>query len=98
MGFVPESFRRPRSKCSSSLVVGGCATALFAFATPTHAQTYSFSYPSYYAGYYAGAAYGYLPTYQTAGPYHYNPNLYYYRSYYPYPLPYSYRRRCDRRC
>ena len=73
---------------------GSLRGSTICFAGQTHAQTYSYSYPSYYAG----AAYGYLPTYQTAGPYHYNPNLYYYRSYYPYPLRYSYRRRCDRRC
>jgi len=35
---------------------------------------------------------GNLPTYTTGGPYSFNPNLYYYRSYYPYP-PFPYIRR-----
>ena len=28
-----------------------------------------------------------LPTYTMSGPYYFNPNLYYYRNYYPYPWP-----------
>ena len=66
-------------------------TALFAFAHPTNAQTYSYGYPSYYAdyyaAYYAGAGYRSLPTYYVGSLPYYNPNLYYYRSYYPYPRP-----------
>ena len=28
-----------------------------------------------------------LPAYVMSGPYYFNPNLYYYRNYYPYPMP-----------
>jgi hypothetical protein len=39
---------------------------------------------------------GNLPTYTTGGPGFFNPNLYYYRSYYPYP-PFPYTRRASPR-
>jgi hypothetical protein len=94
MGFLPGSLRNRRqgSKCASSLAVSVGVTALFAFAHPTNAQTYSYSFPSYYAG----AGYRSLPTYYVGSLPYYNPNLYYYRSYYPYPLPRP--RRCNYHC
>ena len=67
MGFLPGSLRNRRrgSKWASSLAVSVGVTALFAFAHPTNAQTYSYGYPSYYAeyyaAYYAGAGYRSLP-------------------------------------
>ena len=101
MGFLPESLRNRRrgSKWASSFAVSVGVAAVFAFAHPTHAQTYSYGYPSYYADYYAayyyaGAGYRSLSSHYVGSLSYYNPNRYYYRSYYAYPRL----RRCNHHC